>query len=189
MERLQAVYEEGDIVPIPFLKAADAVPTALLDDVRSPYLRPGVTPPSVVSHHLSCSHSPLCCQVPPSLHVPSIAPHNDTPQCGVEVRRSAKQGLDVCYMDVLLLQGQGMQNPLQIHEWQKAVADLVAEGAAPLRNGNPITDSNSQVHSEATFFGPHCLQPFQATPCSTASDSWQLTCFQSTERIYLWMCG
>jgi len=38
-----------------------------------------------------------------------------------------------------------MQNPLQNDEWQGAVADLVAEGAAPLRNGNPITDSNTQV--------------------------------------------
>ena len=48
-------------------------------------------------------------------------------------------------MGACLWQGQGMQNPLQNNEWQGAVADLVAEGAAPLRNGNPITDSNSQV--------------------------------------------
>ncbi len=38
-----------------------------------------------------------------------------------------------------------MQCPLQGNEWQLAVADLVAEGAAPLRNGTPRTDSNNQV--------------------------------------------
>ncbi len=53
LERLQAVYEEGDIVPIPFLKAADAVPTALLDDVRKPYMQPGSTAPAIVSIQLS----------------------------------------------------------------------------------------------------------------------------------------
>lgn len=48
LERLQAVYEEGDIVPIPFLKAADAVPTALLDDIRKPYMQPGTIAPAIV---------------------------------------------------------------------------------------------------------------------------------------------
>ena len=38
-----------------------------------------------------------------------------------------------------------MQCPLQGNEWQLAVAELVAEGAAPLRNGTPRTDSNNQV--------------------------------------------
>ena len=52
MERLQAVYEEGSIVPIPFLRAADAAPVALLDDVRTPYLSPGVyVPPLVTCRH------------------------------------------------------------------------------------------------------------------------------------------
>ena len=49
MERLQAVYEEGSIVPIPFLRAADAAPVALLDDVRTPYLSPGVYVPPLVT--------------------------------------------------------------------------------------------------------------------------------------------
>ena len=48
MDRLQAVYEEGDIVPIPFLKAADGIPTALLDDIRKPYLPAGVSGPAIV---------------------------------------------------------------------------------------------------------------------------------------------
>ena len=36
-------------MPIPFLKAADAVPTALLDDVRKPYMQPGTVTPAIVS--------------------------------------------------------------------------------------------------------------------------------------------
>lgn len=49
MDRLQAVYEEGSVVPIPFLRAADAVPMALLDDIRTPYLGPDIYAPPLVS--------------------------------------------------------------------------------------------------------------------------------------------
>ena len=59
LERLHAVYEEGCVVPIPFLRAADAVPQALLDDLRAPYLPPGAYAPPLVRiypHALSLSH-------------------------------------------------------------------------------------------------------------------------------------
>lgn len=49
MERLQSVYEEGSTVPIPFLRASDAIPLALLDDIRLPYLGHGAYAPSLVS--------------------------------------------------------------------------------------------------------------------------------------------
>lgn len=40
--RLNAVYESGSLVPVPFLSAAAAAnPFALLADVREPYLRRG----------------------------------------------------------------------------------------------------------------------------------------------------
>ena len=48
LDRLQAIYEGGDIIPIPFLRAADGVPMALLDDVRKPYLPPGAPTPAIV---------------------------------------------------------------------------------------------------------------------------------------------
>ena len=48
MERLQDVYESGSVVPVPFLRAADAAPLALLDDIRQPYLPPDAYVPPLV---------------------------------------------------------------------------------------------------------------------------------------------
>ena len=38
LERLRGVCEGGSVIPVPFLPAAHAVPSALLDDLRAPYL-------------------------------------------------------------------------------------------------------------------------------------------------------
>ena len=38
LERLRGVCEGGSVVPVPFLRAAHAVPPAILDDLRAPYV-------------------------------------------------------------------------------------------------------------------------------------------------------
>ena len=38
LERLRGVCEGGSVVPVPFLRAAHAVPPAILDDMRAPYV-------------------------------------------------------------------------------------------------------------------------------------------------------
>ena len=38
LERLRGACEGGSVIPVPFLPAAHAVPSALLDDLRAPYL-------------------------------------------------------------------------------------------------------------------------------------------------------
>ena len=43
------------------------------------------------------------------------------------------------------MQGQGIQLPLREGDWQRAVAELVVEGAAPTRYGVQPKDSNAQV--------------------------------------------
>ena len=40
LERLRAVCEGGSVIPVPFLRAAHAVPPAILDDMRAPYVHP-----------------------------------------------------------------------------------------------------------------------------------------------------
>ncbi|KAL3152262.1 hypothetical protein ABBQ32_001339 [Trebouxia sp. C0010 RCD-2024] len=45
LERLRGVCEGGSVIPVPFLRAAHAVPSAILDDLRAPYvLHPAHTP-------------------------------------------------------------------------------------------------------------------------------------------------
>ena len=61
LEKLLAVYESGSVVPIPFLKAANAAPMALLNDVRDPYNPPGAYVPPLVclfTTHLLHDQSP-----------------------------------------------------------------------------------------------------------------------------------
>lgn len=54
LERLQAVYEGGDVIPIPFLRAGDANPTALLNDARLSYPNaPAILPPMVSQTRLA----------------------------------------------------------------------------------------------------------------------------------------
>ena len=51
LERLRGVCEGGSVIPVPFLRAAHAVPPAVLDDLRAPYvLHPAHTPALLVSH-------------------------------------------------------------------------------------------------------------------------------------------
>ena len=38
LERLRGVCEGGSVIPVPFLRAAHAVPSAILDDLRAPYV-------------------------------------------------------------------------------------------------------------------------------------------------------
>ncbi|DBA81690.1 hypothetical protein WJX77_002971 [Trebouxia sp. C0004] len=40
LERLRGVCEGGSVIPVPFLRAAHAVPPAILDDMRAPYVHP-----------------------------------------------------------------------------------------------------------------------------------------------------
>ncbi len=51
LERLRGVCEGGSVIPVPFLRAAHAVPPAILDDMRAPYV------------HLSHAHAPLVSQL------------------------------------------------------------------------------------------------------------------------------
>lgn len=59
MERLRGVCQGGSVVPVPFLRAAHAVPAAILDDMRAPYLPP--------SH----AHAPLVILHPPQRRPPA----------------------------------------------------------------------------------------------------------------------
>lgn len=70
LERLRGVCEGGSVIPVPFLPAAHAVPSALLDDLRAPYLlqphpNPAQTYALLVSQ-LSCWWT----LVPPHTHHP-----------------------------------------------------------------------------------------------------------------------
>ncbi len=40
LERVRGVCEGGSVIPVPFLRAAHAVPPAILDDMRAPYVHP-----------------------------------------------------------------------------------------------------------------------------------------------------
>lgn len=59
VERLRGVCQGGSVVPVPFLRAAHAVPAAILDDMRAPYMSPAhVHAPMVNSITLSTAHQP-----------------------------------------------------------------------------------------------------------------------------------
>ena len=49
LERLRGVCEGGSVIPVPFLRAAHAVPPAILDDMRAPYVHPSHAHPLLVS--------------------------------------------------------------------------------------------------------------------------------------------
>ena len=75
LERLRGVCEGGSVIPVPFLPAAHAVPSALLDDLRAPYLlhphpNPAQTYALLVSQ-LSCWWT---WTLSPSPHPPPLAP-------------------------------------------------------------------------------------------------------------------
>lgn len=71
LERLRGVCEGGSVIPVPFLRAAHAVPAAILDDMRAPYVHPShaharlVSQPSwwtrLLPHHLSSWITSLSC--------------------------------------------------------------------------------------------------------------------------------
>ena len=76
LERLRGVCEGGSVIPVPFLRAAHAVPSAILDDLRAPYmLHPAHSHALLVSQHCWWTrlHHPL--QPTPSVH----ASHHITP--------------------------------------------------------------------------------------------------------------
>ena len=68
LERLRGVCEGGSVIPVPFLRAAHAVPSAILDDLRAPYvLHPAHSHALLVSQHcwwtrLHHSLLPSCCR-------------------------------------------------------------------------------------------------------------------------------
>ena len=51
LERLRGVCEGGSVIPVPFLRAAHAVPPAILDDMRAPYVHPSHAHALLVSQH------------------------------------------------------------------------------------------------------------------------------------------
>ena len=71
LERLRGVCEGGSVIPVPFLRAAHAVPPAILDDMRAPYVHPShahallVSQPSwwtrLLPHHPSSWITSLSC--------------------------------------------------------------------------------------------------------------------------------
>ena len=75
VERLRGVCQGGSVVPVPFLRAAHAVPAAILDDMRAPYL-----PPSHAHAPLVILHSPQ--RRPPAHPIPvmSLVQHLSTQQ-------------------------------------------------------------------------------------------------------------
>ena len=73
LERLRGACEGGSVIPVPFLPAAHAVPSALLDDLRAPYLlhpHPAQTYALLVSQLLLVD--PGTTADPPPLPPPSV---------------------------------------------------------------------------------------------------------------------
>lgn len=79
LERLRGVCEGGSVIPVPFLPAAHAVPSALLEDLRAPYLlhphpRPAQTYALLVSQLLLVNpgNPPPPSPPPPSVLAPTL---------------------------------------------------------------------------------------------------------------------
>lgn len=70
-----------------------------------------------------------------------------------------------------MVQGQGTQVPLEAQDWQVAIAELVAEGAAPLR----ARSGGSQVHDTPVRFASQ-----------QAELKWGKCCSRSWVRVDCW---
>ena len=95
LERLRGACEGGSVIPVPFLPAAHAVPSALLDDLRAPYLlhphpHPAQTYALLVSQLLLVDPGTITPLPPPRpissghhpcVHFPNFACHNVRSYC------------------------------------------------------------------------------------------------------------